>query len=83
MFEHLSLLSFASGGWGSALVAGALVTWALASRLDVSPDRGQGATLTRDGLRAIGQHLERDAIEAGDVGDRVVSARAEDTRRDT
>ncbi|MFW0754131.1 ABC transporter permease [Pseudomonas sp. H11T01] len=30
MFEHLSLLSFASGGWGSALLAGALVTIALA-----------------------------------------------------
>jgi len=30
MFEQLSLLSFASGGWGSALLAGALVTIALA-----------------------------------------------------
>ncbi len=30
MFEQLSLLSFASGGWGSALLAGALVTLALA-----------------------------------------------------
>lgn len=30
MFEHLSLLSFASGGWGSALLAGALVTIVLA-----------------------------------------------------
>ncbi|MGF0238167.1 ABC transporter permease [Rhodococcus sp. IEGM1300] len=30
MFEHLSLLSFASGGWGSALLAGAFVTIALA-----------------------------------------------------
>ena len=30
MFDHLSLLSFASGGWGSALLAGALVTLALA-----------------------------------------------------
>ncbi|KTC37436.1 ABC transporter permease [Pseudomonas sp. ABAC61] len=30
MFEQLSLLSLASGGWGSALLAGALVTIALA-----------------------------------------------------
>jgi len=30
MIEHLSLLSFASGGWGQALLAGALVTLALA-----------------------------------------------------
>jgi len=30
MFDQLSLLSFASGGWGSALLAGALVTIALA-----------------------------------------------------
>lgn len=30
MFEQLSLLSFASGGWGSALLAGALVTITLA-----------------------------------------------------
>ena len=30
MIEHLSLLSFASGGWGQALLAGALVTLGLA-----------------------------------------------------
>ena len=30
MFEQFSLLSFASGGWGAALLAGALVTIALA-----------------------------------------------------
>ncbi|MGH8435719.1 MAG: ABC transporter permease [Pseudomonas sp.] len=30
MFEHLSLLSLASGGWGMALLAGALVTISLA-----------------------------------------------------
>jgi polar amino acid transport system permease protein len=30
MIEHLSLLSFASGGWGQSLLAGALVTLALA-----------------------------------------------------
>ena len=30
MLEQLSLLSFASGGWGSALLAGSLVTIALA-----------------------------------------------------
>ena len=30
MLDQLSLLSFASGGWGSALLAGALVTIALA-----------------------------------------------------
>ena len=30
MLEQLSLLSFASGGWGQALLAGALVTVSLA-----------------------------------------------------
>ena len=61
-----------------SLVAGALVTWALASRLDVLPDRGQGATLTRDGLRAVAVRflpLPRvEAALAGSAGDGAVSA---------
>ncbi|HEU0153666.1 MAG TPA: NahK/ErcS family hybrid sensor histidine kinase/response regulator [Arenimonas sp.] len=61
-----------------SLVAGALVTWALASRLDVLPDRGQGATLTRDGLRAVAVRflpLPRvEAALAGATGDGAVAA---------
>ena len=61
-----------------SLVAGALVTWALASRLDVLPDRGQGATLTRDGLRAVAVRflpLPRvEAALAGASGDGAVAA---------
>jgi polar amino acid transport system permease protein len=46
MFEHLSLLSFASGGWGSALLAGALVTIALAlSCLPIGLPLGLGVAL--------------------------------------
>jgi signal transduction histidine kinase/CheY-like chemotaxis protein len=36
-----------------SLVAGALVTWMLASRLDAAPDRAGGATLSRTGLREV------------------------------
>jgi hypothetical protein len=61
-----------------SLAAGALVTWALASRLDVLPDRGNGATLTRDGLRAVAVRflpLPRvEAALAGASGDGVVAA---------
>ena len=46
MFEHLSLLSFASGGWGSALLAGALVTIVLAlSCLPIGLPLGLGLAL--------------------------------------
>ncbi|GAB2492925.1 hybrid sensor histidine kinase/response regulator [Arenimonas alkanexedens] len=61
-----------------SLVAGALVTWTLASRLDVLPDRGQGATLTRDGLRAVAvRFLSLPRVEAclaGTTGDGAVAA---------
>ena len=58
MFENLSLLSFASGGWGSALLAGALVTIALAlSCLPIGLPLGLGVALAarsrRRWLRAI------------------------------
>ncbi|CAI8716591.1 MULTISPECIES: ABC transporter permease [unclassified Pseudomonas] len=46
MFENLSLLSFASGGWGSALLAGALVTIVLAlSCLPIGLPLGLGLAL--------------------------------------
>ena len=46
MFENLSLLSFASGGWGSALLAGALVTIVLAlSCLPIGLPLGLGVAL--------------------------------------
>ena len=58
MFENLSLLSFASGGWGSALLAGALVTIFLAlSCLPIGLPLGLGVALAarsrRRWLRAI------------------------------
>ena len=60
-----------------SLVAGALVTWALASRLDVLPERGQGATLARDALKAVAVRflpLPRvEAALAGASGDGAVS----------
>jgi signal transduction histidine kinase/Na+/proline symporter/CheY-like chemotaxis protein len=36
-----------------SLLAGALVTWVLASRLDVAPDRAVGGGLSRAGLREV------------------------------
>lgn len=60
-----------------SLLAGALVAWALASRLDVLPERGHGATLTRDGLRAVAVRflpLPRvEAALAGATGDGAVA----------
>ena len=51
---------FGLGDWsrlGRATVlslgSGALVTWMLASRLDASPERGDGATLSAGGLREV------------------------------
>ncbi|PZO07176.1 MAG: hybrid sensor histidine kinase/response regulator [Lysobacteraceae bacterium] len=47
-----------------SLATGALVTWLLALQLDVSPDRGDGATLSARGLREVAaRFLSRQKVD--------------------
>ena len=60
MIEQLSLLSFASGGWGQALLAGALVTISLAlACLPIGLPLGLGVAQRRGGVPVDGLGMLR------------------------